>query len=529
MTPYTLKDLMEGRAVGAVPGSPQEAALATDADIVLMGGANGGAKTYTLALAPMAGAMDDPEFRGIMFRRSRPELKQGGGLVDETKSLYRPQGATFNETSLDWRFPHPTDKARDGARVQLRPLQYDDDWTQYDGGQYTFMGFDQLEQFSAKPFFSLIGRLRSPKSSWEPFCFASCNPAPKGHWLYEFAKPWLDDENEFPDEEKAGTRRWFFPEGEGGWRWVDEDARETITTPDGEQVEVPPISVEFHPATVFDNPFILKNDPKYVQKLNALPKKIRMAKLHGAWGMSMEDGPFSEHQIQVVGEDRVPSSVRFVRYWDLADTEPHPNNPKPCHTAGVKVGVMHRQWTTCGFSDDQGDVSCSYWQEGYTEETRCPECGHQSLMTASMPVVIVRHATWFMLSGNKKQHRMVQTAKQDGRKTKIGLELEPGATGKESGTDYEREVFPRGYSVTLDRPTGDKMTRLTPLVSIAETGRMWVVDGPWVQDYTRALELLKPMDVADATAGGYKQASDLASKPTLPPEPSYQSTGTSYG
>lgn len=505
---------MAGRAIGPVPDSPQERALRSDADIVIMGGANGGMKTYTLALAPLAAAREDAECRGVTFRRTRPELKQGGGLVDETKGLYRPFGATLNRNELEWRFPPPGDDSGEGARLQLRSLQYEEDAESYDGGQFTFLGFDQLEQFTAFQFFYLLGRMRSATSTWDPFCFATCNPAPKGHWLYEFIKPWLDEDNAYPSPGKAGQRLHFFPEGKGRWRWVDPGATQHIERPDGETVEVGPLSVEFHPSTVFDNPFILEHDPGYVQRLNALPRKIKMAKLHGKWGVRLSDGPLSEHAIQVVSPDEVPNGLKWVRYWDLADSEPTPKNPKPSHTAGVKAAVIHRQWTTCGFGDEQGDEGCTYWKKGGADEVECPSCGKRSLMTGRMPVMIVGHATWFQMSGHQKKSRMVSVAKRDGRGTTIGVEREGGATGKEGGEDYKRQVFPRGYRVKLDNPTGDKMARIGMWSDLAETGRMWVVDAPWAGDYIDALELLEPLDVADATGGAYKLAKQYAGSTT---------------
>lgn len=486
------------------PNTPQHDALESDADIVILGGANGGGKTWGLAFAPLGPALDDGEFRGIIFRRTRPQIKQGGGLLDETKDLYRPQGGDLNRNELTWSFPP-------GSKLQLRGLQYADDVEDYDGAQLTFLGYDQLEQFGARQFFYMLGRLRSPKCSWKPFCFATCNPSEPGHWLNDFVQPWLDEDGEYPDRDKAGQRWHFFREGDTGWTWVDADATKTVELPNGEEIEVGPSSVEFYPSTVFDNPSILENNPEYVARLQSQDRVDRQQKLHGSWKVKRGEGPFTDHAMQVV--DAAPDDLtQSYRYWDLADTEPSPSNKNPCHTAGVRGGVVRRMWTVCTNvarpnADEDDGQDCEFWGAGKVEGA-CPKCGEDTLFAEQKEVLVIEDARWFQRSGDQKTRRMVQVAQGDGTGVSIRIEQEPGATGKESIRKYKRETFGRSFDVDGDYPTGAKYSRVTGLVDLANQGRIWLVRGQWNAGFKSALERLDPMDVPDATAGLHKVASE---------------------
>jgi len=493
------------------PDSPQERALASDANTVIFGGANGGGKTFALCYAP-ALMLRDPNFYGVIFRRTYPEIEHS--IEKQTKKIYPHLGGKYNHQKHLWKFPS-------GAEIKLSHLQRSGDEDDWDSAELSFIGFDQLEKFEKRQFFFLASRLRNPECAWEPFMFATCNPAPQGHWLHRFVSPWLDDDDTYPVDELDGERRWYFSSRDG-WRWADRDDREIAEVGD-EEVEVGPKSVEFHSATVMDNPTLLEGDAGYVRELHSLSERDRLMKLRGAWGLSSDDSPLGHHQIQIKAKGEVPDTLKFVRYWDLADTEPHPGNKDPCHTAGVKAAVMKRQWTICGYNPDsdddegQGEANCGFWRagspeqegfwlEGESDDDACPECGNKSLQTDTMPIMVVGGATWFQLSGSKKQNRMVTVARQDGQSVEIGVEQEPGATGKESAREYKRNVFPQGHRVRLDRPTGDKMTRLSTVVPLAETGRVWLIEGRWNIDYIEAIENLDPQDVIDATTGAYKLA-----------------------
>ena len=507
MTRPSKTQILNGEAIAPFPGTPQEEALANPADIVIYGGAAGGGKSYSLLLAALRG-YGDKNYRAALFRRTFPQLSTPKGLIDESGSLFPHVGAHYNQSKHTWSFPS-------GAWLKFSHLQHTKNLADWDGAQLCFVGMDQLEQFDQRSLFYLQGRCRAPEYSGKCQVFATCNPAGETHWLTQLIDWWLkpapDGVGLMPNLEKSGKLRYCFREGDK-IKWVDKSARDE----DGN----PPISISFVAARVEDNPAIMEKDPKYLQRLNSLSFVDKMEKKEGRWGVGSLSGPFSRHAIQVKSPEEIPA-VQWVRYWDLADTEPHAGNKNPCHTAGVKTATIYRQWSICGFNEEQGGFidehgersPCGWWSEGGADSIECPECGKRSVQTDRMPIVIIGGATWFMLSGSIKKQRMISIAQQDGRNTVVALELEGGSMGKESGDEYKRNVFPKGFRVELDRPTGAKAIRHSDLVPLAETGRMWLISGEWNADYIRALETMTPLDVVDATAGGYKVSQNYR-KPT---------------
>ena len=101
------------------PG-PQEAFLATPADVCIYGGAAGGGKTYGLLMEAMR-HKSDPDFGAVIFRRNYTQVTAQGGLWDSSRSLYRYiRGAMSRKTpKLHWEFPS-------GAKVNFAHLGSDD-------------------------------------------------------------------------------------------------------------------------------------------------------------------------------------------------------------------------------------------------------------------------------------------------------------------------------------------------------------------------------------------------------------------
>ena len=94
--------------------------LTSRADIVIGGGAAGSGKTSSLLLDILKAAMIGPQFGGIVFRRTYPEIMQVGGLWDESKKLYPYAGAAPTEGRESWKF-------KEGGKVVFSHLQYEKD------------------------------------------------------------------------------------------------------------------------------------------------------------------------------------------------------------------------------------------------------------------------------------------------------------------------------------------------------------------------------------------------------------------
>src|SRR5574337_1579127 len=100
---------------------PQEMFLSCPADIAIIGGSVYGGKTWSLVMEPVRHAAV-PGFTFAMFRHTVPEIRNPGGLWDETRKWYPALGASPREGTLEWR-------------------------------QICLLEFDQLEEFTESQFF----------------------------------------------------------------------------------------------------------------------------------------------------------------------------------------------------------------------------------------------------------------------------------------------------------------------------------------------------------------------------------------
>ena len=81
-----------------------------------------------------------------------------------------------------------------------------------------------------------------------------------------------------------------------------------------------PMSVTFIPATVFDNPALLRVNPEYLAWLLSLPTLERERLLAGYWKIRPAAGLYFKREwCSVV--DEAPADLNIVRYWDLAATK----------------------------------------------------------------------------------------------------------------------------------------------------------------------------------------------------------------
>jgi predicted phage terminase large subunit-like protein len=168
----------------------------------------------------------------------------------------------------------------------------------------------------------------------------------------------------------------------------------------------------------------------------------------------------------VIERHEVPASgLRGVRYWDLAATEPSAANRDPDWTVGLRLD-WHRE---------SGD----YFLIDIVRERRGPGAIEELVKT---------------------------TAERDGREVSIVIEQEPGAAGVQALDRYKRHVL-AGYSVRAKRPTGDKLTRATPVAATAENGLLRIVRGrhlPAFLDEISGFPHGRHDDCVDALAGAHE-------------------------
>ena len=419
------------------PG-PQERFHRSSADEVLYGGQAGGGKTESLLIEALRHAAV-PGYTAVLFRRTFRELQQPKGLIERGRVVCPAFGGIYHETKFMWRFPA-------GGMLVFSHMEAEKDKLKHQSAEYAYIAFDELTSFTESQYRYLFSRARTT-CGVPARVRAGSNPGNIGHeWVKRRWAAWLDGNH--PNPAKDGEIRWYKPEGEAE---VECDPGD----PDG-------LSRTFIRATVWDNPYIIENDPSYIAKLKALPLVERMQLLEGDWDVMAAAGLVFKREWFGIVKAR-PEAKRRVRFWDLAATEKEAAKDEPDYTAGARVSLLGNQ--------------------SYIEH------------------VIRRRATW---GGVKAM--IVQTAQLDGKEVEIGIEQEPGASGK--ATIYELASMKelQGFTIRGYRSSKDKLQRANPWSAQAEVGNVKLVDdGSWdVQAFISECEMFPDGphdDQVDAVSG----------------------------
>jgi predicted phage terminase large subunit-like protein len=425
------------------PG-PQTTFLASSADIAIYGGAAGGGKTWALLMEPLR-HIANKDFGAVFFRRTTVQIRNEGGLWDESAKLYPLAGATPREHVLEWRFPS-------GASISFAHLEHDKNALDWQGSQIPLLCFDELTHFSQKQFWYMVSRNRS-MSGVRPYIRASCNPDADS-WVAEFIAWWLDAETGLPIPERAGIVRWFVRVND---KLIWADSRADL---ERDYPTIPPKSATFVPAKLTDNRKLTEADPGYLANLLALPKVERERLLAGNWKIRAAAGLlFQRAWCQVV--DAVPAGLVVKRGWDLAAT-PKTEDNDPDWTAGTKIGRS---------------IDGRYFVLDHRR-------------TRESPAGVERF--------------LFNTASEDGLEVEVSLPQDPGQAGKSQVAALIRKL--EGYTARSSPETGDKVTRFGGFSAQAEAGNVYVLRGAWNDEWFSALEGFPEAshdDDADSTARAF--------------------------
>lgn len=119
---------------------------------VLFGGSVGGGKTWTLLAAALK-YVHVPGYSALLLRKSFPDLAQEGGLMSLSKEWLMNTSAKWNEQQKIWTFPS-------GATLRFGFLDTESDKFKYLGGEYQFIGWDELTQHHESVYKFLFSRVR---------------------------------------------------------------------------------------------------------------------------------------------------------------------------------------------------------------------------------------------------------------------------------------------------------------------------------------------------------------------------------
>jgi predicted phage terminase large subunit-like protein len=434
---------------------PQEQFLATPADIAIYGGAAGGGKSAGLLLETTRN-LGNRDFGAVLFRRTTPQIKNEGGLWDESHKFFLDLGGEPRSHVLQWKFPS-------GAKVTMSHLEHDKTVLNYQGAQIPLIGFDELTHFSAKQFWYMVSRNRS-MCGVKPYIRATTNPDADS-WVAQFIEWWIDQSTGLPIPERSGVLRWFVRLGDV-IQWAS-DPKELEQYKDNEGNPIPAKSATFIAASLTDNKILMRADPGYMASLMALPTVERERLLGGNWKIRPAAGLYFQGSwCEIV--DAAPSGLTRVRGWDFAATRKTETND-PDWTAGTLIGK----------STDK-----TYYILDHVKDRIGP-----------MEV----------------KRLILNTASRDGIDVEIRIPQDPGSAGKAQVLDLTKMLS--GYNVRSGPVTGDKITRFTGFSAQAEAGNVKIVRGRWNADYIQTLEGFPEAahdDDVDSTSEAFNALIDTA-------------------
>lgn len=440
--------------IGPQPG-PQTAFLSSKASIALYGGAAGGGKSFGLLLEPLR-HWNRPDFGTVIFRRSSVQVRNEGGLWDESMKLYGPLQAHPVESLLEWTFPK-------GSNLKFSHLEHDKTVFDWQGSQIPLMSFDELTHFTEKQFWYMLSRNRS-STGIPGYIRATCNPD-FDSWVRQLVDWWIGDDG-FPISERAGKLRWFIRQDE---QLIWANTREELIEKYGK--DTLPKSFTFIPSKLQDNKILMQKDPAYLANLKALSRVERMRLLEGNWNVRASAGAFFQQGWFEVVEAIPAGYTQVCRYWDRAATKPNESNRDPDWTRGLKMYKYPNNTFIVGDLRSAQDTPLNIEQ-------------------------LVKN-----------------TASFDGYQTTVFIEQDPGSSGVADAGTYTRLLS--GFDVRVTRPTKAKDVRAKGVSAQSEAGNIKILKAPWNKDFFTELENFPEGshdDIVDVFSGAFNE---LCGNPSL--------------
>lgn len=259
---------------------------------VLYHGTRGPGKTDALlmAFAQFVGKGFGRAWRGIIFRQTYPQLADVQAKSEKWFRQIFP-GAAFNRSKMQWEWPT-------GEMLLFRHMGRPEDYWNYHGHEYPFIGFEELTNWPTDECFrSMFACCRSSNPDVPRMVRATTNPYGVGHnWVkqrYRLHGQWW--------------KTTMVLDG------VDNEGREE------------PARCAIH-GHIDENKILTKADPKYKQTITAAASNDSMANawLNGSWDQ-IAGGMFDDvwdQQRNVVPELVVPPQWRIDRSFDWGSSRP---------------------------------------------------------------------------------------------------------------------------------------------------------------------------------------------------------------
>lgn len=240
---------------------------------ICYGGSRGGGKSHVSRIKAILLALNYPGIQILLLRRTLAELRENHVIQLQKILNCQKQNkiATFKDATKEFIFPN-------GSRIVLGYCDNEKDVLQYQGQAYEVIILEEATHFTEFQFEALTESNRlsgNMKVAFKPRMYFTCNPGGVGH---------------------AWVKRLF----------IDRDYNENEN----------PDDYVFIPSNVFENEYLMENDPGYVKTLEALPEDRKQAMLYGNW--DVYDGqyfPEFDRKIHVIEPFEIPNS--WLKYAAL--------------------------------------------------------------------------------------------------------------------------------------------------------------------------------------------------------------------
>jgi len=226
-----------------------------------------------------------PKFKGIILRRTLPELERE--LIQRSKvdGFYKACGGIYKEQKKVWEFPS-------GARVEFGHVEHEKDVEIYDTAQYNYIGWDEATSFTEYQYEYLsFSRCRSSSIDLPSIVRAGTNPGGVSHGYFR--------------------RRFVGKTRDEAIFRANKIVKEIVKRGDKEFESY----LAFIPSKLQDNPHLLKSDPNYINDIQRLPEVVRIAKADGDWwiyaGQMFDD--FRDHHI----ESEPDNAIHVIKPFEI--------------------------------------------------------------------------------------------------------------------------------------------------------------------------------------------------------------------
>ncbi len=258
------------REIVLEPNEKQKEFFESTAKYTAYGGARGGGKSWAMRMKLILLALNHEGIQILLLRRTLAELRENHLLP----MLALLKGvAIYSAGEKEFRFPN-------GSRIKLGYCDSENDVLQFQGQAYEVIGLEEATHFTEFQFQAISESNRASgnmKKRFAPRMYFTCNPGGVGH---EWVKR----------------------------RFIDRDFRGSEN----------PDDYRFIKCLVFDNKFIMENNPEYLDTLMNLPEVRRRAMLYGDWdafeGAFFPEFNPSRHIIH--GETEIPDNALRFRALD---------------------------------------------------------------------------------------------------------------------------------------------------------------------------------------------------------------------